>query len=182
MKLRIKSAFASLAVATLCTVGASSQASAFDLLDELLGGDKYVDAGACGCSQKSVGQVQKCGSKCGGKGVAGHVQHSGGKLGHVQRSKGGHVQHSLSKSGKKGGDGKSKGHGTDWCGMVKAKMAELKCKLASHHGKGKGKGKGGDLDPNAGGLGYSGSTVVPAPEINQGYQSVPVPPNPDPST
>lgn len=103
MTKRFKTAFASLSVAMLCTLGASSQASAFDLLEELLGGAKYADS--CGCSQKSGGHVQRCGSDC-GKSVGGHAQRSGGKgLGHVQRSggKGGVAQRGGSKGSSCGG-------------------------------------------------------------------------------
>ena len=39
---QFKTAFASLAVASLCTLGASSQASASDLLDAMLSGGKVV--------------------------------------------------------------------------------------------------------------------------------------------
>jgi len=99
MTTRFKISFATLAVATLFTFGATNQASAFDLLEELLGGTKYA-AGDCGCSQKASGHVQRCGSDCGGKGISEHAQRSGGKGlgGHVQHSKGGkgfggHVQH-----------------------------------------------------------------------------------------
>lgn len=174
MKKRINRAVASLAVAAVCTFGATSQASALDLLDELLGSDKYVDAVGCGCAQKKGGHVQRCGSGCGGKGIAGHAQRSGHK------APAGHVQHAGIKGGKKGGNAKKGSYHAELCEKIKAKVAELKCKLTAHHGKGsKGKGSKGDSVVD---YGAAGSMMVPAPSINQGYQSVPVPPNPDPST
>ncbi len=172
MKKRIKRAVASLAVAAVCTLGATSQASALDLLDELLGGHKYADASGCGCAQKKGGHVQRCGSGCGSKGLAGPAQRGGHKVAAA------HVQH----SGKKGGGSKKGSYHAELCAKIKAKMDALKCKLTAHHGKGsKGKGKGSKVDTT---LEYraDGAGMVPAPSINPGYQSVPVPPNPDPST
>jgi hypothetical protein len=146
MTKRIKTAFASLAVATLCTLGASSQASAFDLLEELMGGTKYADSDSCGCSQKNGGHVQRCGAGCGSKGLKGHAQRSGGKglAGHVQHtgikggSCGGHAQRSGCKGGHFGGHaqrsscgscGKSGGCG---CGSKVGKKGGSS-KSAGHH-------------------------------------------------
>ena len=170
MKKRINRAVASLAMAAACTLGVTSQASAFDLLDELLGGHKYADAS--GCAQKKGGHVQRCGSGCGSKGFGGHAQRSGHK------APAAHVQH----GGKKGGSAKKGSYHAELCAKFKAKMDELKCKLTAHHGKGgKGKGKGSKVD-TAIDYNADGALAVPAPSITPGYQSVPVPPNPDPST
>ncbi|HJN08900.1 MAG: hypothetical protein QGG09_20330 [Pirellulaceae bacterium] len=195
---QFKTAFASLAVASLCTLGASSQASASDLLDAMLSGGK--NAASCGCSQKSGGPVQRCGSKCGGKGVSGHAQRtSAGKgkshVAHVQRSgsakkggggqvqrvaakKGRHVQRSTAKSGQ-GGSSKLSCHGVDLTAMMRGKMASMKCKLSSLCSRSKGKGKGGNksVDSETGGAPLD----VPAPRIREEIRNVPAPIDPDPS-
>jgi len=199
MTKQFKTAFASLAVATLCTLGAASQASAFDLLDAMLNG-KY--AKSCGCSQKSGDHVQRCSSNCGGKGVRENAQkrssvgkgksHVGpvqknevakkGSGDHVQRagrSKGGHVQRSTCAKGGKGSR-KSSCHGAELMTMVRDKMTSMKCKLSSLcSGRSSGKEKVGS---KSGGFGDDGRPVVlPAPRILDDTDSVPIPDDPDPT-